>query len=223
MTEVIITVRGEHETRTAPEEGVVTLRVQVDGADRDAVVERVAALGFPLREALEERVVSGTVAEWSSDRVAIWSDRPWNADGVQRPLVHHGSLSVRAVFRDFPALSWWIGDTAETEGVHVDGVDWRLTPATRTAVESDVATQAVGVAVSRATAYASALGLRTVTPIELADVGLLSRTDAAAPGQPRLLRAASFEAATPSGGAGLSLEPQDIVVTAAVEARFSAR
>ena len=47
MSEVVITVRGEHEARVAPEEGVVHLSVRAEGPERGAVVERIASLADP--------------------------------------------------------------------------------------------------------------------------------------------------------------------------------
>ncbi len=221
MSEVIISVRGEHEARIAPERAVASVRVYADGHDRRAVVERVASLAQPLREKLTDYQTAGTVSEWSSEHVAIWSDRPWNADGAQLPLVHHASVSFRAVFSDFPALSWWIGELAETDGVQVSFISWKLTPETRKLVEAEVATRAVAVAVERARAYASALGLGTVTPVEIADVGLLGGQENPPQPSPRMMMASAPMAE--GGGGTISLQPQDIEVAAAVEARFAAR
>jgi uncharacterized protein YggE len=223
MSEVTITVRGEHELRVAPEEAVAHLSVRAEGPERGAVVERIAAVAAPLREDLESRKAAGTLTEWSSQRVSVWANRPWNNEGKQLALVHYASVEITATFTDFAALSWWISDVAERDGVQVDRVDWRLTPASAKAFEADVAAQAVQVAVDRATAYASAIGLRTVTPLEIADLGLLTRApDQPAPA-PKMLRAMSM-AAMDAGGAGpaVELQPEDIVVTSAVEARFGA-
>lgn len=44
MSEVTITVRGDHETRIAPEEAVARLSIRAEGPERGAVVERIAAL-----------------------------------------------------------------------------------------------------------------------------------------------------------------------------------
>src|SRR6478609_8278428 len=168
MSEVVITVRGEHETRVAPEEAVVRLSVRTEGPDRGDVVERMAALAAPLRSDL---------AEWSSQRVSVWANRPWNSEGKQLALVQYASVEISATFSDLAALSWWVSDVAEQDGIQVDGVQWRLTPATAKKLEADVAAQAVKVAVERATAYAGAVGLASVTPLEIADVGLLDHRD----------------------------------------------
>ncbi|GAA1959439.1 SIMPL domain-containing protein [Microbacterium deminutum] len=224
MSEVVITVRGEHETRIAPEEGVVRLSVRTEGPDRGEVVERMSSLAAPLRDDLETRKDSGVVTEWSSQHVSVWANRPWNSEGKQLALVQYASVEITATFADFASLSWWVSDVAERDGIQVDGVEWRLTPATAKRIEAEVASQAVKVAVERATAYAGAVGLASISPLEIADVGLLDHRDSAG-GPPEMMRMAKASFAMDAGGAAPSvqLEPEDIVVTAGVEARFVAR
>lgn len=223
MSEVTITVRGEHEARIAPEEAVARLSVRAEGPERGAVVERIAALAAPLRDDLAGRKDAGGLTDWSSQRVSIWANRPWNAEGKQLALVHYASVEITATFTDFAALSWWLSDVAERDGVQVDEVAWRLTPATATSTEGDVAAQAVKVAVYRATAYASAIGLTTVTPIEIADLGLLTDASAGPSPAPKMMHAMAMSAMDSGGAPAVDMQPADIVVTAAVEARFVAR
>src|SRR5918994_4337196 len=174
MSSVTITVRGEHEARVAPEEAVAHISVRTEGRERGSVVERIAALAGPLRDDLTARKDAEGVADWSSQRVSVWANRPWNNEGKQLALVHYASVEITATFTDFAALSSWVSDVAESEGVQVDHVVWRLTPATAKSTEGSVAAQAVKVAVDRATAYAGAIGLATITPLEIADLGLLT-------------------------------------------------
>ena len=220
MSEIIVSVRGEHELRVAPERAVVRLTVSSDGPEREAVVERILALAEPLRTELASHESSGAVAEWSSERVSIWSDRPWSAEGTQLALVHHGSIGMTAEFTDPGGASDWVAQIGLRDGVRVDGVEWTLTPASRAAHEKDAATAAVGVAVARATAYAAALGLSTVTPLEVADLGLLGNPEPSVPVMAKAMRAFASDAAS---SPEFALRPADIVVSAAVEARFSAR
>ncbi|SIT72227.1 SIMPL domain-containing protein [Microbacterium sp. RU33B] len=225
MSEVIITVRGEHEARVAPEEAVARLTVRADGPERGAVVERIVALTEPLRDDLAARKTEGGVREWSSQRVSVWANRPWNDKGKQLALVHYASVELTATFTDFGALSWWLTTVAEREGVQIDGVSWQLSPATRKATEADVAARAVSVAVDRATAYAGAIGLASVTPLEIADLGLL--TEGGQSGAMPVMHNAKVRmfgaVADSAGGGSLEFQPEDIVVTAGVEARFTAR
>lgn len=220
MSDVIITVRGQHEQRVSPERAIAHVSAVADGPDRGTVVERVAALAFPVREDLSARTSAGTVAEWSSQRVSVWADRPWNNEGVQLDLVHHASVELTATFTDFMVLSDWLNDIAATDGLQVGPVEWHLTPDTRSRVEREVATAAVAIAVERAQAYAAAIGLGTVSPREIADVGLLSDSPEAAAPRMNVKAAMAMDSA---GSGAVDFQPDDIVVTAAVEARFTAR
>lgn len=220
MSEVIITVRGDHEARIAPELAVARVSVRVDGPDRAEVLTRATSLAATLREELQAHQDAGAVAQWSSERVSVWSDRPWSQDGAQLPLVHHAGIGARAEFTDFTAASEWLTRVADRDGITVEGIEWTLTPETAAETERVVAGGAVRIAVERAQAYASAIGRDNIEPLEIADVGLLGRPgDNGAGPQPRMLAMASGD----SGGPGLQFEPQPTTVAAAVEARFVAR
>lgn len=224
MSDVVITVRGEHETRIAPERAIAHLTIRAEGPERGAVVERMSALSEPVRDDLAARTSAGAVVEWTSQRVTVWSERPWNNEGRRLAPVHHATVDFSVTFTDFAVLSWWAGEVAEREGVQLGWIEWRLTPETRAAVEQEVATMAVGVAVARADAYAGALGLERVEPLEIADVGLLTRQDRPdSDPAPRMLIARASAAADAGGAPAVDLQPEDIVISAAVEARFAAR
>lgn len=220
MSEVTITVRGEHEARIAPEHAIAHVSASVDGAERGAVVERIAALVGPVRDDLTARKASGGIADWTSQRVSVWADRPWNSEGRQLDLVHHASVELCATFTDFMLLSDWLSDMASREGMQVGSVSWELAPETRARVEREVATQAVSVAVERATAYAEAIGRATLTPVEIADLGLLTDGVAPAGGAMQMMKASMGRDAV--GSAMAEFHPEDIVISAGVEARFRA-
>lgn len=218
MSEVTITVRGEHEAVHAPEEAVAHVSVHSEGPERGAVVERIATLTAPIRDDLAARKDAGGLAEWTSGRASVWAERPWNADGKRLAVVHHATVGFTATFTDFPALSWWLSEVAERDGVQVGEITWRLTRATEAELEREVAATAVRVAVERATAYAQALGLTEVAPVEIADLGLLGHD---AP--PPVLRMAKTSFDSAAASPALDFRPDDITVSAAVEARFTAR
>ncbi|PZU49580.1 MAG: SIMPL domain-containing protein [Microbacterium sp.] len=221
MTEVIITVRGESEAHVAPERAVAHITATADGPERGTVVERIAAIAEPVRADLGRRKDAGGVADWASKRVSVWADRPWNTEGKQLDLVHHACVELTATFTDVIALSDWLNGIAATDGLQVGSVDWQLTPETRARVEREVATDAVGVAVERATAYAQAIGRGTVTPVQIADLGLLGDAAPTAP-SPRMFARASAMSMDAGAAPAVEFRPDDIIVTAAVEARFTA-
>jgi hypothetical protein len=224
MNDVVITVRGDHETRIMPERATAHLTIHAEGHERGTVVERMAALSEPVREDLAARKAAGALSEWTSQRVSVWSERPWHPEGKRLAPVHHASVEFSATFTDFAVLSGWAGEVVEREGVQLGWIDWQLTPETRAATEREVAATAVRAAVTRATAYANALGLTAVTPLEIADVGLLAKRESAEamPAMPRMVAKASFASDAGGGAPAVSLQPDEIVVSAVVEGRFAA-
>lgn len=219
MSEVIITVRGEHELRVAPERATVHLTVAFDGPDRAQVAEQALLTGAAVREGLETRKSAGNVTEWTSQRLNVFADRPWNNEGRQLAPVHRASIDLTATFSDVSEMSVWVTELTVVDGVSIGHVDWHLTPQTEAAVEREVATRAVGVAVSRAGAYAEALGLSTVTPLEIADRGLLSEGSSTPPRAGMMRSAVMAMDSAPA----MDFRGEEITVSATVEGRFTAR
>ncbi|GAA3925514.1 SIMPL domain-containing protein [Microbacterium soli] len=215
MSDVIITVRGEHELRVAPERATVHLAVSGDGAVQDEVVAAVLAAAAPVREGLEERQRAGTVDEWTSRRLGVHSERPWSSEGRQLAPVHRATVEFTATFSDIPEMSLWVSGVSAEDSVSIGEVRWHLTPQTEAALEREAATLAVGAAVTRARAYAEALGLDDVTPLEITDRGLIST---GAPAQPK---AVMMRAAMDSGPV-MRFQADEITVSATVEGRFRA-
>lgn len=218
MNEVTITVRGEHQTRVTPERATVHLSVGLDGPDRQRVLDATGAAATPVRESLLQRSDAGTIVEWSSAALTVRAERPWNPEGKRLAPVFHATISFTATFTDFSELSLWINEVAVREGVSIGHVNWHLTPGTRASLEREVATEAIRVAVTRAEAYASALGRTEVSAVSIADQGLLHRGEAAA--APMMRMAAMSDSA---GGPAMEFEPEDIVLSATIEAQFTAR
>lgn len=220
MSEVTVTVRGEHEARITPERATIRVTVRSEGPERGSVVDDVMRLSEPVRLSITERTGTDVVVDWSSKRLSVRAERPWNNEGKRLAPVYYASIDFTATFTEASELSIWVSDISAWDGVEVGWVNWHLTPSTRNRVEREVAAAAVGVAVTRAEAYAGALGLSTVTPLEIADVGLISNGQSD-PGAPLMkARAGAFAAdASPA----MEYEPDDLTVTATVEARFVAR
>jgi len=81
---------------------------------------------------------------------------------------------------------------------------------------ADARTRAVRDAVTRAQQYADALGLGAVTPVAIADAGMLNTAPESR------LQAAYLRAGAPGAGPAAELAPEDIEVSATVDARFVA-
>ena len=106
------------------------------------------------------------VTWWSAERLRTWSTRPWNQDGQQLPLVHHASVGIEVKFRDFAALSAWVGEhVTNTGGFHVTNIRWALTVKRRDELIRQVRERAVHDALERAQLYADALGLGKISPV----------------------------------------------------------
>ena len=220
MTDTVITVQGTFSVKHAPERATVSVSVSHDGPRREpvfaATTEVAAAITRPLQEWRD--AASGPVSTWSSERVGVWSERPWNAEGKQLPLVYHAVLGVEATFVDFDALARWVETLATTAGVTVSSIDWALQDATRDRLLEEVRTKAVQDAAAKALVYARAAGLTSVTATSIADPGLLEDADIARGGMmaassPRLMKAS----------ANLEFTPAELEIEARVDARFLAR
>lgn len=221
----IITVQGTHTAWFDAERATVHLSAAFDGPKRDDVFTRatqaaadVTALITPLHDEAK-----GPVTWWSSDRVSVWSDRPWNNEGKRLPLVFHATLGIQAKFSDIDALSHVIEQAAVMDGVNVGGIDWDLTDDRRTAVIADVRRTAIADAVQKAATYASAAGLGSPAVIAVADPGMLGDGGSGGGIGPAPYERMAFKAqAMDAGGASLNLSPQQIQVSSSVDVRFSA-
>ena len=223
MSETIITVTASADTHHAPVRAVVQLTLGFEGADRQDVFEKTRRLHAETSDSLRalHDPVADAVTRWSADQVSVWGQRPWSQDGAQLPPVYHATTTVRARFRDFSALAAWIDSIAFRDGVTVTSVDWALTSATHSALQSDAQKTAIVSARSKAQSYAEALGLSTLRAIAVADPGMLG-DDGRAGSTVSVARFASHEMAKSSAGGPLDLTPADVVISASIEARFAA-
>lgn len=218
-----ITVRGTFSAFEAPERGTVHASLAFEGAAMQPVYDRVAAILESVRSTIVplHNPDDGPVTWWSADQLRTWSNRPWNSDGVQLPFVHHASVKLDVKFSDFAALSRWVAQhTVDTDGFSVSQVEWALTERRRDELRKHARTEAVRDAVTRAQHYANALELGPIRPIAIADAGMLEANL-----RPEVVSNASYmrAMAAPAGAGGapqVQLAPEDIEISAAVDARF---
>jgi len=222
MTETTITVRGQHTATFPAEHATVQLAVNFDGAKRSEVFNQASHTADDVRAQIvtlhNESI--GPVITWSSDRVRVWGDRPWNSDGKRMPIVYHANIDFRATFTDFDALARFLEGVAETAGINIGSITWELSRETTESVTAEVRTSAVHDAIAKAKTYAQALGLSSVTATSIADQGMLGNQSTAAAGGLELVSARGLmrDGGTPQ----LSFTPQDIEVSAIVDAKFIA-
>ncbi len=215
-----ITVHGAATALEPPERGIVHATVAYEGPDMEPVYERVARDVETVKQSVDALRAgeNGAVTRWSAQTIRTWSTRPWNQDGVQLPLVHHARVEVDVEFRDFTALSRWLAAQIDaTGGLHVSHVRWTLTTERRADLLKQVRTDAVKDAARRAQQYADALALGDVRPVAIADSGMLGAGSRAGGDHDRRLMASPGS----SGSAPeIDFEPEDIEVSATVDARF---
>lgn len=222
MAAVIVTVRGSFESRHPPELGTVYLSVGHEGSEPDAVYRSTAEVTARLVEWITPLVDQdiGPVTRWSNDQIRTWSDRPWNQQGRQLPLVHHADARLHITFGDFAELGRWLSKVAPVQGVAVDRIEWALTDARRDELTEHALKQAVRDARDKASTYAESLGLAELAPVAIADVGMLG-DQGTGNGSPAPIHVA-MSAFGAAGGPGLRLSPEDIELSAAVDVRFVA-
>lgn len=221
----VVTVQGRHSARYPAERATLRLRVNHDGSKREPVFAAATATSESMRARLTalHDATAGPVVSWSSNTVRVWGDRPWNNEGQQLAMVYHAVISFTAQFSDVDALSHFVESAATTDGVTIDSLEWSLTDQRQRDVDNEARTGAVADAVAKATAYAKAIGRSNVTATAIADPGMLGDSSGASAGGYELTSATrSFMKMDAAGGAELSLSPEDIEVSASVDARFVA-
>ena len=202
------------------ERATVHARLALEGPDAERVYAGVGAQMGRVHSAVTalHDPAQGPVTWWAAQDVRTWSQRPWNQDGKQLPLVHHARADLQVKFRDFHRLSAWLTEMATVDGFGVDRVEWALTADRRSELVRTARTQAVHEARSKAAAYAEALGLTDVRVVAIADAGMLGEGL-----HPEDQGAGTFSrAAAMSGGEPLQLVPEDVEIAASVDARFVA-
>ena len=225
MTETTITVQGKFSAFYPAERATVEVWVHHEASKRQPAFDATIAAADVVRDnivALHD-TAAGPITWWASDTVQVWNEKPWSNDGKQLPPVFHARVGFTAKFSDFAALSRWIEAVSSVDSVTVGSIRWALTEARTTGVTTEVRSRAVKDAVAKASVYAQSIGLGSVTAVAIADPGMLGDQvrgggDA---GEVSFMRA---KASGVGGGSepSLSLKPEDIEVSAVVDARFVA-
>lgn len=218
---VTLTVAGTAQRLLPAERGTVHLRATAEARRSSDVVPVVADLHARLSADAEQHVAAGAATRWSADDLYVSTVQRYLKDSDVSEPFQVAAAGVAVRFSDFGALSAWVTEVGTADGVVVDGVTWELTRAHRHEVETEVRAEAVRDAQERAGVYAAALGLSGVSIVALYEPGLRPHGqpgfDGAAPQFARMA-AADFG----GGGPVVSMRPEQIEITAAVTADFTA-
>jgi uncharacterized protein YggE len=208
---VTISVRGESHVDVPPELGTVQVAVRATDRDATKAYERVLRRTSELSEHLTNLHESGVVLRWSVDPLSRWED----IEPTSSRRLHEVRQAVRFTMPSREHIAEWLSTSAEDDGLEINGVGWSLTDETTRRLLREVRAAAVADARARAQDYADAAGLDPPRLTALADTGLLDGGGGAE----------LFSARLRSGSGddlGQSVRPEDIRVSAEVEARFNA-
>ena len=208
---VTISVRGESHLDAPAELGTVTVAVRASDRDPAAAYDRVVRKTAQLSAKLTSLVESEAVLRWSVGPVSRW----WNHDPGSSRRQHEVRQVVRFTMPGRAHVAEWLSSTADDGGLESDGVHWSLTDETRSRLLREVRAAAVADARARAHDYADAAGLGLPRLTALSDTGLLGGGGGVEMASARLMSDAADDL-------GQTLRPDDIRVTAVVEARFTA-
>ncbi|MFD2796276.1 SIMPL domain-containing protein [Promicromonospora vindobonensis] len=219
-----IAVEGQA-TRTHPaERGTVNLHVAFSGTLRNDVVDQVARTHTILVEQARAHVAAGAADKWDSASVHsyVYDDRVKSsqAGGKQRVRRFRASARLSVTFRDFEALSTWLGDIMDVDGVEIDRVAWTLTDETRRTLQAEARIEAAEETVVRAQSYADALGLGPVAPVAIYEAGLRGGGNGGGNAPMYAMRAGTMGEA--GGSAHVELQPRDIDVDITLSADYEA-
>lgn len=220
-----ITVVGNHKLVLAPERATLHLSVGHEADEMEPAVAAATREANMLRSQIEalRATVPSRITWFAVLPIRTRSWRPYNNDGLIMPLRFRAEADVRVKFCDFTALSTFAARAGASSAVSLEWVDWALTEATKGELERKALAEAVRNARERALLMAQASGAEDVSPVEVADPGLLRDVS---PGDVRIESAGLFrgsaKAATDGSGA-VDLAPEDIEIAASVHARFVTR
>ncbi|HNP57919.1 MAG TPA: SIMPL domain-containing protein [Gordonia sp. (in: high G+C Gram-positive bacteria)] len=218
MSALEITVRGRAERQYRPEQGTVTLAASFTEPTSESAHAKALALQSEVVAELTRLDETDALNTWHANDIHVFGHRPW-VDGKQsRKVLYTTRIAMTAEFLDFEALAAFLVDWAGRDGLTVGHIAWDVRVENRRSYEVDVRREAVGDAVAKAQAYADAVGRGTVVAVALADPDMLGTAPNESVG-PMMMRAAGADM---GAGPTLELRPDDVVIAAAVDARFTA-
>lgn len=212
---VLIAVHGAASRFLPAERGTVHLTVELEHEDRATVMQQVAALHERFSAEAEAFVASDAATWWGSDQLWVRTDHRFEHTDENRVVVQIATARIHVRFRDFAVLSTWLLEAGAVPGIRVERIDWAVTREHERSAARELRVEAVGDAVARAEAYASAIGGTGVTLHAVWEAGLRPSTSGSE-GRAQLMSAFGRRGAEP----GIALRPEDIEIAAEVTADF---
>ncbi|GAA1856871.1 SIMPL domain-containing protein [Myceligenerans crystallogenes] len=227
----LIAVGGYARRSRLAEIARVRVGVTREGLERGPVLREASDIHATLVAQLKQHSGDGVVDTWESTSVRAYTYTEWRGKREKRAERFRATSSVQADFVDFEALSRWLPEIADVDGVSIGGVDWALKRETREQMQTEVRADAARETRARAAAYADALGLDEPRCVGLFESGLRPGKDsggspnypvpapaAAAPS----FRGAAAGAAEPPPPPQFELEPPELDVTISITADYEA-
>ena len=216
-----ITVRGRSSVSEPPERGTVHATISFEGPAMEPVYERVARDVDNVKRSVEslrtDRRTCDALVRTGSAHLVFAAVEPGRE---KLPVVYHARVDVEVEFRDFTELSRWItAHTNDTEGVQ--DLRRRVVTAPPCAATTFVGRFAPRPSRMRSGALSS-MPMRShlgqVRPVAVADAGMLSAGPMPGGGHDVGLMRSMAVGSAPE----VELAPEDIEVSATVDARFVA-
>ncbi|OAX82099.1 hypothetical protein ACJ72_03546 [Emergomyces africanus] len=223
-----INVSGECQLTRAAERAFISVRVSADSTDQEEAAHNatraVNVLHAQFRE-LSPKTETGDIAPdapitiYNIGSITTSSRIPTDRDDKPTgPRQYSAFASLSAVFRDFSKLAQLASQLFTMPFVEVRSIDWRLTDATTAELTKEARKKALLDAIEKATLFSQVVK-RDVSVVEINDQDEYSSTSQPLH-MPRYFMARAAEHPGPDETA-LELEPQEIVVTASIKAKFA--
>ncbi|KKZ62292.1 hypothetical protein EMCG_00461 [[Emmonsia] crescens] len=224
MPTLEINVSGKCQLNCTAERAFLSVRVFAESTGQEEAAQNatraVNTLHAQFRE-LSPKTETGNatldapVTVFNIGSITTSSRIPTDRDGIPTgPRQFSAFASLSAVFRDFLKLGQIASQLFSMPFVEVRAIDWRLTDATTAELTREARKKALQDAIEKATIFSQVVG-REVSVVEIND------EDGHSSGSmPRYMMARAAEPLD-TIGSELELEPQEIVVTASIKAKFA--
>ncbi len=219
-----LSVRGEAQRTTAPDEARVLSTLSATAGSKNAAMTEVrtalpgilADLAQLGGEALTAQTIRAPLT-WSTQSMRTQEEHAHDkTTGVHGPTGRHqSSVTLLVTVRDFSLLAGVAAAVISRDSVEVHSVSWSVDE--DNAEWALVRADAIRAALLKGHDYAAALGGSVVRVEHVADAGLLGGDSS---GPMRIPVRAFAMGASGFGGDDLSLDPPPQVLSATIEARF---